>query len=99
MIWFDLAKSLMAGNVFGFGSFQDVTVIRLAAGNEKAVNLTVGFRPREVQFDATGNRAYVITEDGISVIDLANATNNQATIVPPIPVLDPAGPTVMPVTD
>lgn len=93
VIWFDLAKSLMAGNVFGFGSFQDVTVIRLAQGNEKAVNLTVGFRPRQVQFDAAGNRAYVITEDGVSVIQLGFATDNQATIVPPIAVLDPNGST------
>lgn len=93
VIWFDLARALGQGNVFGFGSFQDVTVVRLAAGNEKAVNLTVGFRPREVQFDAAGNRAYVITEDGVSVIHLGFATDNQATIVPPIPVIDPNGPT------
>ena len=93
VIWFDLAKAIGQGNVFGFGSFQDVTVIRLSAGTEKAVNLTVGFRPREVQFDATGNRAYVITEDGVSVIHLGFATDNQATIVPPIPVIDPNGST------
>lgn len=88
VIWFDLAKALAQGQVFGFGSFQDVTVIRLAPGNEKAVNLTVGFRPREVKFDAAGNRAYVITEDGVSVIPLGFATDNQATIIPPIPVID-----------
>lgn len=93
VIWFDLAKSIMSGNVFGFGSFQDVTIVRLAAGLERAVNLTVGFRPREVQFDAAGNRAYVITEDGVSVIDLGFAIHNTATIVPPIPVIDPNGPT------
>jgi DNA-binding beta-propeller fold protein YncE len=92
VIWFDLAKALSQGAVFGFGSFQDVTVIRLAQGNEKAVNLTVGFRPREVKFDAAGNRAYVITEDGVSVIHLGFATDNTATIVPPIPVLDPSLP-------
>ena len=93
VIWFDLAKALSQGSVFGFGSFQDVTVIRLAQGNEKAVNLTVGFRPKQVQFDAAGNRAYVITEDGVSVIHLGFATDNTATIVPPIPVLDPTGST------
>lgn len=92
VIWFDLTKALSMGGITGIGSFQDVTVVRLAQGNEKAVNLTVGFRPREVQFDAAGNRAYVITQDGVSVIDLAYATGNEASIVPPIAVVDPAVP-------
>ncbi|HUS27249.1 MAG TPA: hypothetical protein VMZ53_02035 [Kofleriaceae bacterium] len=90
VIWFDLAKAIKEGNTFSVGSFQDVTVVRLAAGNEKAVNLTVGFRPREVQFDAAGNRAYVITQDGVSVIDLGYATDHTATIIPPIAVADPS---------
>ncbi len=86
VIWFDLAKALAEGNSVNGGSFQDVTVLALAQGNERAVNLTVGFRPREVQFDTTGNRAFVITEDGVSVIDLATATMGAPSIVPPIPV-------------
>jgi DNA-binding beta-propeller fold protein YncE len=32
----------------------------------------------------------VITDDGVSVIHLGFATDNQATIVPPIPVIDPS---------
>jgi len=89
VVWFDLAKAIAEGDVFGIGSFQDVTVIALSPGFEKAVNLTVGFRPRNVQFDAAGNRAYVVTEDGVSVIDLAYATQHEPSIVPPIPVADP----------
>ena len=50
-------KAIAEGGIGGVGSFQDVTVIALAPGSENAVNLTVGFRPREVQFDAAGNRA------------------------------------------
>jgi DNA-binding beta-propeller fold protein YncE len=92
VVWFDLAKVIADGGTGGTGSFQDVTIIRLAAGNEKAVNLTVGFRPREVQFDATGNRAYVITEDGVSVVDLTYATSHAPSIVPPIRVIDPSVP-------
>ena len=86
VIWFDLAKAIAEGSINQVGSFQDVTVVALQQGAERAVNLTVGFRPRNVQFDATGNRAYVITEDGVSVIDLGYATQHQASIVPPIPV-------------
>src|SRR5262249_18760626 len=40
-------------------------------------------------FDVAGTRAYVITQDGVSVIDLADAVNHGPTIVPPIPVADP----------
>jgi len=90
VIWFDLTKAIADGGISGIGSFQDVTVVRLAPGGEIAVNLTVGFRPREVEFDAAGNRAYVITEDGVSVIDLAIATTSGPSIVPPIPVV-PSG--------
>ncbi len=86
VVWFDLAKAIAEGGITNVGSFQDVTVIALAPGSETAVNLTVGFRPRDVQFDAAGNRAYVITEDGVSVIDLAYATGHAPSIVPPIPV-------------
>ncbi len=86
VIWFDLAKAIAEGGITGVGSFQDVTVVALTPGLEKAVNLTVGFRPRNVQFDAVGDRAYVVTEDGVSVIDLAYATNHEPSIVPPIPV-------------
>jgi hypothetical protein len=92
VVWFDLKKALAEGSTFGIGSFQDVTVISLAPSAEKAVNLTVGFRPREVQFDRAGNHAYVITQDGVSVIDLAYATQHAPTIIPPIPVADPAIP-------
>ncbi|HVK86453.1 MAG TPA: hypothetical protein VM513_20180 [Kofleriaceae bacterium] len=92
VVWFDLAKHLQELGLGGVGSFQDVTVISLQEGVERAVNLTVGFRPRAVQFDAAGARAYVITQDGVSVIDLAYATTHGPSIVPPIPVSDPAFP-------
>lgn len=92
VVWFDLVKAITTGGLTGIGSFQDVTVIALAPGAEKAVDLTVGFRPRKVQFDASGDRAYVITQDGVSVIDLGYATAHGATIVPPIPVADPSVP-------
>lgn len=92
VVWFDLTKHLQEIGIGGVGSFQDVTVIALQEGVERAVNLTVGFRPREVQFNANGTRAYVITQDGVSVIDLGWATTNGPSIVPPIPVSDPAFP-------
>jgi DNA-binding beta-propeller fold protein YncE len=86
--WFDLQKAIAEGGITGIGSFQDVSVIDLA--NNRAVDLTVGFRPRNVQFDSAGTRAFVVTQDGVSAIDLAVATSTGAAIVPPIPVADPS---------
>jgi DNA-binding beta-propeller fold protein YncE len=91
VIWFDLVKALH-DNTGNGGSFQDVAVVALAPGHERAVALTVGFRPRGVQFDAAGTRAYVITQDGVSVIDLVDATEHEARIIPPIAVADPETP-------
>src|ERR1044071_4768953 len=82
------ASCARAGGTGGSGSFQDVVVAALAPGHEASVALTVGFRPRAVQFDAAGARAYVITEDGVSVIELADATQRGPHIVPPIAVAD-----------
>jgi hypothetical protein len=88
--WFDLQKAIADSGITGIGSFQDVTVISLAPGAEHAVNLTVGFRPRNVQFDAAGTHGFVVTQDGVSAIDLAYATGHAPAIVPPIPVADPS---------
>jgi hypothetical protein len=92
VIWFDLQQAIADGGIGGIGSFQDVTVLNLTPGVERAVNLTVGFRPRDVQFDAAGTRGYVITQDGVSVVDLGYSTTHPPSIVPPIPIADPLVP-------
>ena len=86
--WFDLKRALAAGvPLSAIGSFQDVTVVGLVRGAEVAVDLSVGFRPREVEFDAAGTHAYVITDDGVSVIDLAAALAGEVSVVAAIPVV------------
>lgn len=57
----------------GSGSFQDVSVIVLSSdgSGDKAINMTVGFRPRALFFASDGQRAFVVTEDGVSVLDFA----------------------------
>jgi DNA-binding beta-propeller fold protein YncE len=90
--WFDLNKAITEAGGLDFvdqiGSFQDVTIIDLTPNQERAVDLTVGFRPGEIEFDAAGTRAYVVTQDGVSVIDLEQATTDGPSIVPPIAVTD-----------
>lgn len=64
--WFELTSP----DSEGIGSYQDVSVISLAAHQERVQNVSVGFRPREVQFAPDGSAAWVVTEDGVSILDL-----------------------------
>src|SRR6185312_8183491 len=94
--FFDLAKAIAdAGSlqaVTHVGSYQDISVLSLEPGQQSHVDLTVGFRPRAVEFDATAQHAYVITETGVSIIDLAAVTHGSPTIIPPVDVSDdPSG--------
>jgi DNA-binding beta-propeller fold protein YncE len=86
--YFDLARALAeSGGVDpGVGSLQDVTVVDLRPGSVRTVDLTVGPRPREVEFDTAGTRAFVITRRGISVIDLDGVAERGPSIIPPIPI-------------
>ncbi len=62
------------------GSFQDISVV--FADEEVSVPMTVGFRPSAVHFDSTGERGYVITEDGVSVLDFADVLKRGPHIAP-----------------
>lgn len=51
--------------------FQDITVLELGEqGTLAATRLTVGYRPSQFSFDAASRRAFGITEDGISIVEL-----------------------------
>jgi DNA-binding beta-propeller fold protein YncE len=50
-------------------NFQDASVLTLS-DPPSLVRVVVGFGPSRVEFDPTGMRALVVTEDGISQIDL-----------------------------
>jgi hypothetical protein len=78
------------GSSVGAQSFQDLTVVDLTAGAEKASRMSVGFRPRGVQFSSDGGRAFVVTEDGISILDFAELAKGPA-IARLIPVGDTLG--------
>ena len=53
-------------------SFQDISVINLKAtdANKAKTVLAVGYRPAAVAFAADGKRAFAVTQDGISIVDL-----------------------------
>lgn len=68
------------------GSFQAVSVVRLGDGatKQESFGVSVGFRPRDVQFDNAGSKAFIITSDGVSVIELAKATDGG--VAPPVKI-------------
>ena len=68
------------------GRFQDVNLIRLVNGDEAVFNVAVGFRVLEIEFDDDGERAFVVTEDGISIIDMENVDDDIN--AQPVPVTD-----------
>lgn len=76
------------------GSFQDISLITLDPAGDRAVQLSVGFRPIDIVFDATNQAAYVVTEDGLSILRFADL--NTPSIVPNISLSDD---TVSVVTD
>jgi hypothetical protein len=73
VVYFNASFS-SAGNASG--SLQDVSVMKLEEGDDKVTDMTVGFRPRDVFFNADGSAAFVVTEDGISVLDFADINDS-----------------------
>ncbi|HKO91574.1 MAG TPA: hypothetical protein VJU61_10500 [Polyangiaceae bacterium] len=49
---------------------QDVTVLDLGQEPPVPVRFSVGYRPVKLQINAADNRAYAVTRDGISVLEL-----------------------------
>ena len=67
VVFFDAEHNAAGG---ASGSYQDVTVITLvAAGEDRPIDMTVGFKPRDIFFAADSRTAYAVTDDGISVLD------------------------------
>lgn len=67
--YFDAARGI-GGRT---GSFQDVNLITIGAdaGADASVGLSVGFRPSRVFFNQASTEAYVVTEDGVSIVNFA----------------------------
>lgn len=65
-------------------ALQDVAVIDLVDRDVHAV--AVGFRPRRLVFTADGDRALVVTDDGVSVIELADLRRSHVAATFPVAV-------------
>ncbi len=74
------------------GSDQEITVLSTAAGGPSYA-LAVGAHPRALEFAPDGSRAFVITDDGVNIIDLGEIADvDKPPLIPviPDPALDPA---------
>lgn len=71
VVWTD-AAAVQGDPLDPTDSAQDVTVVKLS-GELESTQLSVGFRPSRITFDATEERAFVVTEPGLSVIELGEA--------------------------
>lgn len=66
--WTDPQKATQLDPTDGF---QDITVVEIGDNDAlTATRLTVGYRPSALSFDAQSRRAFAVTEDGISIVDL-----------------------------
>lgn len=68
------------------GSFQDLSVVLLEKGNDRSVGMTVGFRPSAVHFSSDSKRAFVVTEDGVSILDFEAIRDEGSHIATTIPL-------------
>lgn len=62
---------------------QDVMVVMLNDGDEKSFRRTCGYMPREVEYDQSGRKAYVVNKDGISIVDFSAVEEDDA----PLPIV------------
>src|SRR5690606_38967536 len=68
--WSDAAR---LGPLDATEGLQDITVIDLGSDPPRPARFSVGYRPVQVMIDAAETRAYAVTRDGISVIELGDA--------------------------
>lgn len=67
--WTDARREASAPKTLGF---QDVCIVDLAT--RRSTVLAVGYRPVAIGFSAAGDKAFAVTQDGVSVVELATAS-------------------------
>lgn len=60
----------VAGEFDPVGDFQTISVVDVREGQEQVYNVSTGFHPGRIYFHESDPVAYLITDDGISILDL-----------------------------
>ena len=83
VLWYDNAAA-RAGETMG--PLSEVALLDLSAASAAPVTIGVGVNVRQVSFAADGSRAVVVSDDGASVLEIADITSNRS--IPPIALSD-----------
>ena len=83
VLWYDNAAA-RAGETMG--PLSEVALLDLSASAAAPVTIGVGVNVRQVSFAADGSRAVVVSDDGASVLEIADITSNRS--IPPIQLSD-----------
>lgn len=67
---------------------KDVSALDLTQSSPVVYQLTVGYHPSSISFSADSKQAIVVSDDGISIIDLQNLAPANSRIINPIPIYD-----------
>jgi hypothetical protein len=65
-------------------AFQDLTVLDLTEGAEAATRISVGYRPVAVSFASDESQAFVVSQDGVSVLELGSSGGPAAVRLVPL---------------
>ncbi|MBN1605319.1 MAG: hypothetical protein JW940_01725 [Polyangiaceae bacterium] len=79
--YFDAAR-LPSGEPFG--DFQSVSLLDLSGSKLRGVTVSVGFKPRAVFFQGDNQRAFVVTEAAISIIELDAMVDGGGGVAPSV---------------
>ncbi len=83
VLWYDNAAARVGETM---GPLSEVALLDLSAASAAPVTIGVGVNVRQVSFAADGSRAVVVSDDGASVLEIADITSNRS--IPPIPLSD-----------
>jgi hypothetical protein len=65
---------------------QSVSVLTLEPEKDRATNMSVGFQPSAVSFSEDNSRAFVVTDDGVSILDFSDIDEAGPGAAPTVPL-------------
>jgi hypothetical protein len=75
------------------GDFQTIAIVNMVDGKEKVRTISTGFHITTIYFDRSKPVAYLVTDDGVAILDLKNADDGSITPLVAVtdnPIEDPA---------
>lgn len=80
--WFDAARAATGDLI---GAISEVSVLRVGSDAGRAAQVSVGVGIRDVRFSDDGGTAFVVTDEGVSIVDLSADGDR---FVPPVAITE-----------